>query len=342
MKRIEWIDTAKGICILLVVINHLCIYANVLEEMDNYLIRQSINFFTSFRMPLYFFLSGLFFKTYGGGIPFLKKKINKILIPFLFFYVLTADFIPQVFYSLSDRPLLGINNLTFMGQMHDICYDCCQATNGPIWFLLCLFEVNILFCCVNVIYKENVELIYTLSVLFGINGLLLSYFDIRLPLTFSTSFTCLPFFAFGHYIRNSTSILYNSMIDKYLISCSIVCAIFLWLVARHVVFYKNEFYHSSYFTAHICGIVGTMMILFLSKYLGRIPIVTYYGKYSIITLCTHYPLYVLYDNLIFCHILLYGWCKVAVSFFLILLSEMVLIPFAIKYLPYVTAQKDLI
>lgn len=36
------------------------------------------------RMPLYFILSGLFFKDYGGFLNLLVKKANKILIPFLF------------------------------------------------------------------------------------------------------------------------------------------------------------------------------------------------------------------------------------------------------------------
>ena len=38
------------------------------------------------RMPLYFTLSGLFFKDYGGLLPTFIKKCNKILIPFIFFY----------------------------------------------------------------------------------------------------------------------------------------------------------------------------------------------------------------------------------------------------------------
>jgi fucose 4-O-acetylase-like acetyltransferase len=342
MKRVEWIDTAKGICILLVVFNHICIYSGVLGERNNYIIQHSIYFLTSFRMPLYFFLSGLFFKTYGGGAPFVKKKVNKLLIPFLFFYIISADLIPSLYYCLTDRTLYGINNLSLLRQLHDVCYDYCQATNGPIWFLLCLFEVNILFCCISIISKENMCFIYIQSVIFGIIGLFLSYFHILLPLTLSTSFTCLPFFAFGYFVKKSTNLLYSSMIDNYLIIISIACALFLWVVARHVVYYKNEFCNSSYFTAHICGIIGTMMIFLLSKYIGTKPFVTFYGKYSLITLCTHYPLFVLFDNFLFCHMQLFGWYKVLAAFLLIILTELMLIPLMIKYLPYVTAQKDLL
>ena len=71
-SRIEFIDLAKGICIILVVVGHVGVNIAIpgLEQV---------------RMPLYFMLSGLFFKNYGGGEYFFIKKVNKILIPFIFF-----------------------------------------------------------------------------------------------------------------------------------------------------------------------------------------------------------------------------------------------------------------
>ena len=76
-KRIEFADLAKGICIMLVVLLH------VFGDMSGVIIK----IMNLFRMPLYFVLSGLFFKTYDGFITFLKKKTNKLLIPFFFILV---------------------------------------------------------------------------------------------------------------------------------------------------------------------------------------------------------------------------------------------------------------
>lgn len=53
-QRIDFIDLAKGVCILLVVLGHIGIPI-------------SLPGMNSMRMPLYFILSGLFFKDYGGG-----------------------------------------------------------------------------------------------------------------------------------------------------------------------------------------------------------------------------------------------------------------------------------
>lgn len=54
-SRIEYIDLMKGICITLVVLIHCKI------SFDN---EHIVNMLEHLRMPLYFFLSGLFFKKY--------------------------------------------------------------------------------------------------------------------------------------------------------------------------------------------------------------------------------------------------------------------------------------
>ena len=74
--RIDFIDLAKGFCIVLVVFTHVNSYFNL-----SYPLQETLSIF---RMPLYFFLSGLFFKNYEGFCGFVKRKVNKLLIPFLF------------------------------------------------------------------------------------------------------------------------------------------------------------------------------------------------------------------------------------------------------------------
>ena len=74
--RIEYIDMAKGFCILLVV------FAHIHPDLTRYAWGV---FFDSFRMPLYFFLSGIFFKRYSGIGEFCLKKINNLIVPLLFF-----------------------------------------------------------------------------------------------------------------------------------------------------------------------------------------------------------------------------------------------------------------
>ena len=60
-KRIEYIDLAKGFCIMLVVLEHV---ARPLVDQDTST-AVCLNICGTFRMPLYFILSGIFFKDYS-------------------------------------------------------------------------------------------------------------------------------------------------------------------------------------------------------------------------------------------------------------------------------------
>lgn len=77
-KRIDFVDLTKGICIILVVMAHI---DGAFAKFDE------SSMISCFRMPLYFFISGIFFKSYEGFAGFLIRKINKLLIPFTFFYI---------------------------------------------------------------------------------------------------------------------------------------------------------------------------------------------------------------------------------------------------------------
>ena len=77
-RRIDFVDLTKGVCIILVVMAHV---GGAFEQLD------TNSMLSCFRMPLYFFISGVFFKSYEGLFGFILRKINKLIIPFLFFYL---------------------------------------------------------------------------------------------------------------------------------------------------------------------------------------------------------------------------------------------------------------
>lgn len=74
-KRIEYIDIARGIGILLVVMGH---------NDFGYVSPFAYQVIYSFHMPLFFFLSGYFLKTSGTFTDFFKKRFNSLLKPYLF------------------------------------------------------------------------------------------------------------------------------------------------------------------------------------------------------------------------------------------------------------------
>lgn len=71
-RRIDFVDLTKGVCIILVVMAHI---GGAFDQLDKH------SMLSCFRMPLYFFISGIFFKPYEGLYGFIIRKTNKLIIP---------------------------------------------------------------------------------------------------------------------------------------------------------------------------------------------------------------------------------------------------------------------
>ena len=311
-KRIEWIDLAKGICIFLVVFQHV----SVALDIDYPLKTQ----FTSFRMPLYFILSGLFFKQYEGFIGFLKRKTNKLLIPFLFF-LLTTSVIP--FAVINHESSLKL----FFTDMNGPVY------NFAIWFLLCLFEINLA-------PKYQTAVVLVISLLLGCCGLALGVAQVKNTLYLCTMLTALPFFAFGWWLRRHTLFLSQPFDWRKDIPLMVVCVLIVATCAYRVVYAFNEIPREGVPFIYLCGIAGTLLVLTVAKFIKRIPFVSFWGRYSIIVLCTHQIVVFVMETL------LQRYLTGVPLFIAVLVTTLFIchlsIIFMKKYMPHVTAQKDVI
>lgn len=87
-SRLEWVDVAKGMTILLVVVHHVTLFLAPLGLVPPVLAQLNLAL-TSLRMPLFFLLSGLFFgATLAGGW---RRLWHKRVALFLYLYVLWAS-----------------------------------------------------------------------------------------------------------------------------------------------------------------------------------------------------------------------------------------------------------
>lgn len=334
-KRIEFIDLAKGFCIILVVLTHVNTHFHV-----KYPLQMELQVF---RMPLYFFLSGLFFKKYENIFGFIKRKINKLLIPFLFFYFFGSFLIPNLLhlfgYDVRNASVLGLKSLyTFLIPSQR------DFPNAPIWFLLCLFNVNIIFYSLYLICQKTktyfVPSLIIGSLCIGCFGYSLGDNNIFLPLYLDTACTSLPFFCFGYIFRKHTTILIPNKHDKYLPIWILMCFIYICLFAIKVSYHYNKF-EGSIFALYSCGLFGTLFIIFLSKIIKKLPLISYWGRYSIIILCTH-NLVVQFLAIILRTLPFNKETMCILNLTITMFLYLLIIPFCIKYLPYVTAQKDVI
>lgn len=317
-QRIEFVDLAKGVCILLVVFSHCGVGFPIPGEV-------------MLRMPLYFILSGLFFKDYGGFIEFLVKKTNKILIPFVFFY-LTAYLI---FYLIKMiAPHLIISDAK---GILDI-FNNRQYFNGPIWFLLCLFFVNIYFCVISLNIKN--EYIRGLIVLIiGFIGIELGENEVFLPFFMDVAMTALPYFYFG-YLLKKTPLLYRNKYDRYNFMIALGCYAVTYLIIvvfenPHMSFHYNKMY-GNVFINYLGSFSCVIAVLMLCKLVGKLPLVSYCGRYSIILLGLHH---MIYRPLLFILNDVNGgrWIVAVITIMLCV----AMIPICVRFIPAFTAQKDL-
>ena len=331
-ERVEFIDLAKGICILLVVIFHLIPTTNPISEQLN---------LECLRMPLYFCLSGLFFKDYGGFKKLLIKKTNNILIPFIAWYAISYF----VYYIGMYTIMSG-----FEAKHHYLDVVRGQSIyNGPIWFLLCLFWSSVIF---DVIYRitHKWRLQFVAVCICAVCGYLWDYSGWTNYFYMGTCLSCMPFYFMGYTLKRTLILAPGNLSPKeygILAFCLIgfvIIACFPTVRARYL-FVTNEYISDgSVLLTYIAGFLAVTALLLICKMIKRIKFITYLGRYSIIVLVSHILIASPIDKIIektnffaFNENL-----RHLCVFFIVLLSMAFVIPFCKRFLPYITAQKELL
>lgn len=253
-QRIEFIDLAKGICILLVVCMHggLWIGAPMIEAL---------------RMPLFFVLSGFFFKDYGSLYNFFIKKTNSLLVPLLFFMLIEA----VIILMLSPHLFIGSVIAPFIKP---------TMINFPLWFLICLFWVSMFYYFIHT-HIENIHIKFGVVLTMGVMGYVLSCYEIYLPLFMSTAFTATPFFFTGVIIRK-LPLLDQTKHSKSVLALgvSLIVATTTYCLLNdnpRIGFVQNTYSGNIVEIYAVC--LGSILgLLIICKYLKWLPIYIIYGQ----------------------------------------------------------------
>ena len=336
--RYGFVDLAKGICIMLVVWHHVA----STWGLESYPLKEAVS---SFRMPLYFFLSGLFFKEYAGFFDFCLRKVNKLLVPFLFFYVTLSCVFPFILYwaHLRGNPGADVWYSFFWKQ---------TFPNNPVCFILSLFWTNFLFYGMQAATKKlppryATKTLAVVSLALGVFGIALGRYGVKFPLFWMTSLSAMPYFCAGHLAFRYSKLLAPNRFDRWnvpvaLFGFALVVALSWSAVPDSIGYVDNHFWRPVW-DVYVCGLAGTLSVLLLSKALGRVPFVSFLGRYSIMVLVTHgWVQWGLVKALRENHVHWPQPVSLAFVFVVTLLLYLAIIPFMRKFLPHVTAQMDLI
>ena len=138
--RLDFIDIAKGVMILAVVLSHAW-FANS-DILGDYL---------PFSMPVFFFLSGYTYKTGRGYLRNLWKRVLTLVVPYLLFCAVCNLFFP-VYAGLVKK--ISMMSYSFLPKPAALWVAVAKADalgmlmSTPMWFLASLFTASILFFAV--------------------------------------------------------------------------------------------------------------------------------------------------------------------------------------------------
>lgn len=184
-NRDHWVDYAKGLGILLVVYGHVSrgVY-NAGIKFDTELFRLVDSVIYSFHMPLFFFLSGLFFlpslQKYGrAGL--IADKVDSVLYPYILWSLLQG-FIEVLLSGFTTSTTTSSEVLSLFWQ-----------PRAQFWFLYVLFAIFVLMAMLSRDHKPLPAWALTVAALAA--WLLQMFVQLPFPLDFIASY--LIFFVLG-------------------------------------------------------------------------------------------------------------------------------------------------
>ena len=272
-SRISWIDMAKGYGTILVILAHL---------LNGGMLRLWIY---TFHMPLFFFLSGYVFSTKNDFKTFVKKKCKSIVIPYFCLGV------PMVLYELCTKAQNGV--VTIQETLNSFLRLIVQNRLWTLWFIACLFFLNILFYGVAKLCKTDLQIAIASIVMLLVGLLYASIGGPSLPWNVDVCFTTIPFFAVGYLYKRHVEKI-DSLLEKRLVAIGVfVVSAILNLVCGmksiDSTFTGLEMFYSKYGNpvyTYLSAFAGIICMVLISKAITIKPI-RYIGENSMLYYAWH-------------------------------------------------------
>lgn len=278
-RRIQYFDIAKGIGILLMIAGH-----TLLQN------KWALQFIYSFHMPLFFIISGYFFKILQGSGKLLRKSARRLIIPYIFtcLCVIAVAAIQQIIhgdYSGLANVLNHWIRASLYGSGAGRKKPFVILSIGAVWFLLALFFARYFFNCAMKLRSRYLQIGFIAVIAYI--GYKTSQF-IWLPFSIQAGMVATLFMLAGYAMRR-INIFEREINAQYTIFAGLVwifCIIFCGKL------YMNGNDYESGFIDVIGAICGSYIILLLSKLIEKkshitAKALTFYGRNTLAILCFH-------------------------------------------------------
>ncbi len=302
-KRIIYLDLAKGIGVILVMLGHL--QGNTIFSLSPYILPMCTWIF-SFHMALFFIISGMLINIkhdYDKDFKVIvKRRFQSIMIPYLWFSLI---YIAIVLYNMIFTKVIPLK--TFFVQLW---YIVGMYGMNVLWFLPALFAGEVIFIFIMKKYKSSKSLIFILLItLFAIVcNCLISLIPDSLPVYERLKELCITlirplfassFIAIGYYCYNGIRFIENNakksiFIELCITIVSLVINIILCNINQPVDF--RSLVMNNYLFYYLHATFGSLFIIMLCKLISKpfsesgkykFPILTFYGMNSLIFMAVH-------------------------------------------------------
>jgi fucose 4-O-acetylase-like acetyltransferase len=278
-ERINWMDIAKGLGIVLVIIGHT---GSSSSSLTTYIF--------SFHMPLFFFISGYLFSV--GKYDFKSyfyKKLKTLLIPYFVFAFLTYIFWAAVGRKFGADSELDIQLLKpLLGIFYSNGNDNWLIFNTPLWFLTCLFLVEIGFYMITR-YVHKQRYILLVLIMISIAGYLDSlYLPFRFPWGFDVALSALAFYGYGHLIKQNMQILriFKGGIVRALLSIAfLIVGYFVSEANGKVDMNLNQY--GNYIFFYMAALSGIAAVILISQFINKMGVIRFIGQNTLVIMLVH-------------------------------------------------------
>ena len=253
-ERIEWIDIAKGLAIMVVVIGHTVPFESFAR-----------NVIFSFHMPLFFILSGMTFRIAENRKEFLnrlKKDSKRLLFPL--FILISIQYAIEfavngryMWHDAIDLARIFVKRI-FWSSAVSVNGDASLCL-GMLWFLVSLFTARQLLNLLNIVFKNYDHL--AMAVLLGAAGMFLGARGIMLPFNIDVSLLAAAFLLIGVFARD-----HKQIISQYRYVMMLVSAV-IWSTCLYFDLYiEMGSRHYPYYGLSICEAVsGSFLVCVISN-----------------------------------------------------------------------------
>jgi acyltransferase len=255
-SRIYWIDNAKVIALLSVMLAHT---------------KGSLHhsaFIHSFAMPLFFFLSGYVFNKINLELTFfsfVRRQTYKIVIPYLFYWA--VSYIYLLLTHLIQPKAWSAKALQFSDAFSGLLFGINDflGPNVVLWFFTCFFVTTLMFHICHKFIRTRLLIPFSATLALAV-ATFLNKPVIRLPWNIDASFVLLFFITLGYFAKEYDLVkklvarrrAYNA------IPVPAFCLILYYIVKYNGSVYESNMVFGTPILYFMGALIGISMVIYLS------------------------------------------------------------------------------